>query len=146
MAMMCLGDFVFELASAPYQSVQRQADWRHPSNERVGLRPARQFVGPGEESVTLAGVLFPGLSGGQMALDRLREMADSGYSFVLIDGNGWLWGCYVIESIEQTGTLFFEDGTPRKIDFSLKLARTDDDDVVEGGEDAAVDDNEEMGL
>jgi phage protein U len=129
MAMMCLGYFVFELATAPYQSAQQQSGWRHPSNSRVGLRPARQFLGRDEESITLSGVLMPELSGGEPSIAALKTMADAGRAYVLIDGNGTLLGVFVIESIDVTRTVFFTDGTARKIEFSLSLKRVDDDAV-----------------
>jgi phage protein U len=127
--MMCLGQFVFALESAPYQSAQQQAGWRHPANSRVGLRPARQFLGCDEESITLAGVLLPEITGGETTLDELREMADEGGGYVLIDGSGTLFGVFVIESIDVTRTVFFTDGVARRIEFSLALKRVDDDAV-----------------
>jgi|GEM_PF-198803 len=128
MGMMCLGQFVFELKSAPYQSLQRQMGWRHPSNARVGLRPARQFIGPDDESITVSGVLLPELAGNFLSLDELRDMADDGEAYVLVDGRGQLYGRWVIESLDETQTVFFRDGVPRKIEFSLALKRVDDGD------------------
>jgi len=129
MGMMCLGQFVFGLKTAPYQSFQHQIGWRHPSNSRVGLRPARQYIGPDDESITLSGVLLPELAGNILALDELRTMADEGDAYVLVDGTGNLYGRYVIESIDETGTVFFRDGTPRRVEFSLALKRVDAGDV-----------------
>ena len=134
MSLMCLGQFVFELATAPYQSLQQQMSWRHPSNSRVGLRPARQFLGRDEESITLDGKLYPEISGGQPSLDRLRAMADEGKAYVLVAGDGTLKGVFVIESIDVTRTIFFTDGTPRKIEFTIELKRFDDDAVNSVGD------------
>ncbi|MDR3299459.1 MAG: phage tail protein [Candidatus Accumulibacter sp.] len=139
MSMMCLGQFVFALDTAPYQSFQHQMGWRHPSNSRVGLRPARQFIGPDDESVTLAGVLYPEISGDPGWLEVLYAMADTGKAYVLIDGNGTLYGLFVIESLEETGTVFFQDGTPRKTEFTLSLKRIDDDDVGQLSDDRTDD-------
>lgn len=129
MAMLCLGLFVFGLYSAPYQSFQHQLAWRHPSNSRVGLRPARQYIGPDDEGITLQGVLLPEISGGQPSLDVLRAMGDTGDAWVLIDGNGTLYGLFVIESLNATKTVFFADGAARRIEFTLTLKRVDDDAV-----------------
>ena len=134
MSMLCLGQFVFALNSAPYQSLQHDQGWRHPSNSRVGARPARQFIGPDDETITLQGVLLPEITGGQQSLDKLEEMASTGDAWVLVDGNGVLYGLWVIEKLSQTKTVFFQDGTPRRIEFSLGLARVDDDDVDKMGD------------
>ncbi|MFC4519076.1 phage tail protein [Cupriavidus pinatubonensis] len=123
--MMALGLFVFALETAPYQEFQQQIGWRHPANSRVGLRPARQFLGPDDETVTLSGVLLPELSGGDNTIDLLRSMGDTGRPFVLIEGSGRYYGMFVIEGLTVTRTLFFPDGKARRLEFSLKLQRVD---------------------
>lgn len=125
--MMALGLYVFGLHTLPYQSLQRQLAWRHPSNSRVGARPSRQFVGRGDETITLAGVLYPEVTGGKISLAALEAMADEGMAWPLIEGTGLYYGLFVIEEIASTHTEFFPDGAPRKIEFSLRLARVDDD-------------------
>lgn len=131
--MMALGLFVFGLRTVPYQQLQRQLQWRHPSNSRVGARPARQFVGRGDEIITLSGVLFPELTGGKISLGALEAMADTGRAWPLIEGTGIPYGLFVIEDQSATLTEFFPDGAARKIEFSLKLARVDDNPGLIGG-------------
>ncbi|WP_205965113.1 phage tail protein, partial [Rahnella sp. Larv3_ips] len=36
--MLALGMFVFMLQTLPYQSLQRSAEYRWPTNDRIGLR------------------------------------------------------------------------------------------------------------
>ena len=125
--LMVLGLFVFGLHTLPYQQLQRQLAWRHPANSRIGARPARQFVGRGDEIITLSGVLYPEVTGGKISLAMLEAMADEGKSWPLIEGTGWVYGHYVIEELATTASEFHPDGAARKIEFTLKLARTDDD-------------------
>lgn len=127
--MMALGLFVFATATLPYQQLQRSTSWRHPSNSRLGMRPARQFMGPGDDSITLSGTLYPELTGGRVSLAMVRAMAETGRAWPLIEGSGAFYGLWVIESIDETGSVFFADGSARKIDFSLKLERVDDEQV-----------------
>lgn len=124
--MMCLGQFVFGMDTLAYQDFQRQTDWRHPSNSRIGAAPARQFVGRGEDSITLQGLLVPELVGSTLSLDVLRVMADTGRSWPLVEGTGRIYGLWVIESLSEGRTLFFADGAARRIEFSIKLGRADD--------------------
>lgn len=49
-----------------------------PSNSRVGARPSYQFVGVGEEVMTLSGVLMPEITGGRISLELLEKMGDTG--------------------------------------------------------------------
>ncbi|WP_454711110.1 phage tail protein [Cupriavidus nantongensis] len=125
--MMALGQFVFSLDTAPYQDFQQQIGWRHPANSRTGRRPARQFLGPDDETITLAGVLAPELTGGDDSIDDLRKLGDSGEAHVLIEGTGRYYGLFVVETMQVTRTYFFQDGKARRIEFTLKLTRVDDE-------------------
>jgi phage protein U len=124
--MMALGMFVFSLETIAYQEFQRQTDWRHGSTSRIGTNPARQFLGRGDDSITLPGVLLPALAGSQLSLDALRMMGDTGKAWPLVEGSGKIYGLWVIESLSDTRTIFFRDGAARRIEFTLKLTRIDD--------------------
>ena len=124
--MMALGMFIFSLPTLAYQELQRQTDWRHPSSSRVGTNPARQFAGRGDDIITLPGVVLPELAGTPISLDALRYMADTGKAWPLVEGTGRILGIWVIESITETRSLFFQDGAARRIEFSIKLTRIDD--------------------
>ncbi|MBF0638752.1 phage protein U [Pseudomonas protegens] len=125
--MMALGMFVFSLSTAAYQELQRQTEWRHVSNTRIGAAPARQFVGRGDDSITLPGVILPELAGSVLSLDTLRLMANTGKAWPMVEGSGRIYGLWVIESLSETKTVFFRDGTPRRLEFTLNLKRIDDD-------------------
>ncbi|CQH26113.1 TPA: phage tail protein [Yersinia enterocolitica] len=124
--MLSLGLFVFMRQTTPYQNMNRNIDYRWPTNNRIGLRPAAQFLGVDSEKITLSGALLPELTGGKMSLLALELMAAQGKAWPLIEGNGTLYGMFVIESLSQTGTLFFADGSARRIEFTLKLLRVDE--------------------
>jgi phage protein U len=124
--MMALGMFVFGLPTLAYQELQRQTEWRHPSTSRIGARPARQYIGPGEDSITLPGLLVPELTGETLSLDALRIMADTGKAWPLIEGTGKIYGLWIIDSLQETRTLFFADGASRRIEFTLSLKRVDE--------------------
>ncbi|MFY1021502.1 phage tail protein [Ectopseudomonas khazarica] len=124
--MMALGMFVFGMQTLAYQKFQRQSAWRHGSTSRIGARPARQYLGPGDETITLPGVLLPEIAGNGLSLDTLRVMADTGKAWSLIEGTGRIYGIYVIEDLSETRTYFFRDGAARRIEFTLKLTRVDE--------------------
>lgn len=120
--MMILGMFVFSIRTAAYQNLQRSTSWNHVSNSRVGSMPAYQFTGKGEDTMTLEGSIVPQF-GSQLSITTLRVMGDTGKAFPLIAGNGKIFGLWVIDNVEETQTYFFKDGTPRKIEFSLKIKK-----------------------
>ncbi len=121
--MMIYGMFVFSIPTATYQSLQRSNTWNHASNNRVGDMPAYQYVGKGEDSITLEGSIVPEF-GAPMSLTAMRLMADTGKSFPLISGTGKIYGLWVIESLSETQTYFFKNGKPRLVEFSLTLKKT----------------------
>jgi phage protein U len=127
--MMTYGMFVFGLDTAAYQELQRQTAWRHAAQNRVGRRAARQFLGPGDDTITLTGVLLPQFTGGQQSLDELREMADEGAAWPLIEGNGTNYGLFVIESMSERKSHQTKDGAAQRIAFDLVLQRVEDDEV-----------------
>ncbi|MCU7964034.1 phage tail protein [Shewanella sp. SW32] len=110
----------------PYQSSQHDMVWRHPTNSRVGARPSAQFLGVGDETLTLSGVLMPEITGGELSLEALRKMADTGKAYPLIEGRGTVTGFFVIEKISKGRSEFFSDGAARKIEFTIELKRVDE--------------------
>ncbi len=122
-----LGMFTFEIDTALYDQIRRRRSWRHPSNDRVGARPASQYAGPGDDQVNLSGRIYPGQLGNPDSLQELAEMAETGQAFPLVDGEGVVFGAFVIESLDEVGRELMTDGMPRAIEFSIDLKRVDDE-------------------
>lgn len=124
--MAALGQFIFALNTLAFNEMRRCNAWRHPSNSRVMDRPAHQYVGPGDETITLTGLQAPEFMGDRKALDRLRDMADKGKAYALVNGAGETFGAFAIENIEETGTIFVREGVPRRVEFTINIVRVDD--------------------
>ena len=143
--MLALGLFVFMRQTLPYQTMQRDSTFRWPSNARMGERNAFQYTGPENDTITISGELFPEITGGTLSLSAVRLMAEQGKAWPLIDGTGMIYGMFVINSVSETGTLFYPDGSPRKINFTLKLTRVDESlkamfgDIYDQGKQLATD-------
>lgn len=127
--MLALGMFVFSLHTAAYQEMQRQTGWRHSTSSRVGTNPASQFLGLGEDAITLPGIILPELAGTVLSLDALRQMAGTGKAWPMVEGTGRLCGLWVIDNLTETRTIFFPNGAARRIEFTLSLKRIDDGSV-----------------
>jgi phage protein U len=124
--LMSLDQFVFGMSTLAHQELQRQTQWKHASNARVGAPAARQFTGRGDDTITISGVLVPELAGTLDSLDKLRAMGDKGQAYVLVDGAGTVFGAFNITGMHQTGSHIGANGVPRRVDFSITLERTDD--------------------
>ncbi|MDH3000949.1 oxidoreductase [Chelonobacter oris] len=126
LVMMSYGFFVFMRQTLPYQESQSTSNWRHPSQSVIGQLPPSQYLGKESETLTLSGVLMPEITGGEMSLLALHALAEAGEAWPLIDGSTFMiLGWFVIEEISETQSVFFGDGSARRIEFSLKLKRTD---------------------
>lgn len=127
MILMSLSQFIFETSTLAFQQIQRQRSWEFADNAVASGRVKKQFIGVGADVVTLPGLIYEEHGFGQRSsLDELAAMADTGQGFVLMDGSGYLYGVYIIDSLDETKQILTFDGVPRKIDFTLKLSRVDD--------------------
>lgn len=124
--MMIYGMMPFMRQTLPYGELQQNIDYRWPTNSRIGQRPAAQFLGVGDEKITLSGELRPEITGGAVSLMTVRLLADEGMAWPLIGGSGMIYGMYVIESISNTHSEFFPNGAANKIMFTLNLKRVDE--------------------
>ena len=121
LVMMALGAFRFGVNRANYQTFIRSASWRWEAQDRVGRRPALQFLGPGTEEITLEGVIYPHFKGGLRQIELMRLVANAGQPLILVDGLGWVWERWVIVGVEERKSVFMADGAPRKIEFTVNL-------------------------
>lgn len=124
--MMVYGMFVFELKTVPYQQLQQSKQWRHVKNERINRSAKWQYIGAGDDQITLSGVLYPEITGGEVSLAVLDTQAYTGRPWPLISGTGQIYGMYVITQIQTTGTEY-QYGIAKKIEFSLSFQRCDED-------------------
>jgi phage protein U len=125
--MMQLGEYQFGIESAVYEQLRRSTSYRWQAQERIGRRPAQQFAGIGQETITLNGRIYPFYKGGLGQLDTMRTEAGQGEARILVDGLGRIWGKWAVRRIEETQSTLMPDGVPEKIDFSLELVRYGED-------------------
>lgn len=123
--MMMLGPFMFSVGTAAPNQVVRTNRYNWPSLDLVGVRPALQWVGFGEERIEMQGTIFPSYKGGLRQVQAMRELAGTGKRWLLIDGLGVVYGMYAITAIEETSRNFIGPGAPRRIDFRLSLERAE---------------------
>lgn len=122
--MMILGPFRFSIDRLAYQEAARTSAYKWAEVERIGAGPAMQYVGRGADTLSLPGVFFPQWKGGMMQLPQMRVAAELGTPLPLITGYGFFLGLWVIESIEETQSVFFQNGVPRKVDFVITLKQS----------------------
>lgn len=129
-----LGSYQFGIDTAAFRDLQRVSTYKWQAKDRIGRQPAQQNTGRGADTITLQGVIFPHYRGGLGQLAAMRSQAAAGEPLPLIyafETAGQYCGLWCINSIDESRTVFFDNGAPRQINFSLSL--------VEYGEDAGAD-------
>lgn len=121
--MMQLGSFQFSILTAAYQELTRRTTYRWAQQDLYGRLPGLQHTGPGEETMTLPGVIYPEYRGGIGQLNRMRSLAGRGTPLLMVSGLGQIMGRWVIEAVEEKQTVFAAFGMPRKQEFTLQLKR-----------------------
>lgn len=120
--LMMLGDFAFHLRTAPYDELKRTSTYRWAAQDRIGRKPAQQYLGPGSGEVTLTGEVLPHFNGGFDPLASIRAAAARGKPLLMVDGQGHVWGDWVVTQIDETASELYADGAPRVIAFTITLA------------------------
>lgn len=125
-----LGSFSFGIDTAAFKELQRSSTYKWQSKDRIGRRPAQQNTGRGADRISLSGVIYPHYRGGLGQMEAMRAQAGLGEPLSLIyafESVGQYCGLWCITSIEENRTIFFADGTPRKIEFSINLVEYGED-------------------
>jgi len=120
--LLSLGGFRFEVSGPSYEGLEHSTSARWAKLDRLGAKPARQFVGPGDETIKLSGTIYTRFSKGFGEIEAMRAAAGKGKPMMLVSGYGRVFGRFVIEGIGSSQTHFLPDGSPQKATFSLDLA------------------------
>ncbi|WP_419783733.1 phage tail protein [Maridesulfovibrio sp.] len=123
MGMLKLGEFIFSVDTAAYQKLQRSTSRRLAKINRIGKRAAHQDLGPGDDVITLPGVIYPTYKGGLTQIDEMRKMMNAGEPLMLVDGQGNVHDKWIIANVTETDSVFFKDGVAQQQDFSIKIER-----------------------
>lgn len=120
--MMMLGPYPFMLDTAAPQTKTRRSEYRWQMQERIGRKPANQFLGAGRDEITLSGEILPHFAGGYAQLNAMRMLAGRGKPLLLVSGRGDVLGDWVITSIEEEESEFYADGAPGVIAFTMTIS------------------------
>lgn len=126
LTMMRLGTFKFCIYTAAYQELNRTTNYQWGEQAVFGTWDNLQYLGPGEDSQSLTGVVYPEFKGGTGQIDDLRALAATGQPQLLISGTGKILGYWVIGSITEGQTKFAAFGVPRRQEFTVNIRKHSD--------------------
>jgi uncharacterized protein len=121
----------------PFNVDTRQRDARADFAVKpiVGAQQPREFMGPGDQKITLSGRIFPDHFGGIDELTLLDQMRQAGQPNILIQGDGSNLGWYLIERVTEHANLAGTRGSyGSEIKHTLELVQSpvpaSDDSIV----------------
>ena len=124
--MLSLSDFQFGVDTAAYAELSLKAEYPWAKVDRLQNTPQHQAMGLEERSISLRGTVFPSYrEAGLSQIETLREAAAEMKPQPLMAGNGRYLGRWVVKSISQTDSVFFEDGAAQKQEFTMEMERFD---------------------
>jgi phage protein U len=113
------------------------SDWA--KKEIAGAAMYREWVGENDEQIQLKGKVFPHYfarmsrlrrpedtkpsSGGLGHLDTLDGMRRMGQAHILMRGDGWHFGWFVIDNLQRAHSLIAPDGIGQQIEFEASFQR-----------------------
>lgn len=117
-----LGTVSFEIWPVNIHETDRQAAADHVAKDVLGTLRPREFVGEGDDQMTLRGRLFPETFGG--STDDLHTMRVSGTAQIHVRGDGRSFGWWVIERVTERSTYLDAKGRGKVIEFEVAITRS----------------------
>ena len=123
-ALLALGPVVFAAETLPVAATRRGSRYRWASHRPIGSPPRREFVGVGDDELTVHVALGQGL-GQRLAVDALRLLASRGEPHVLADTTGRIYGWWCVAEVRERSRRFDVDFQPRRSTVAVGLLRSD---------------------
>lgn len=121
LVVMLYGTVEFSVSSGTFTEFSRATRWHVDVPEPIGVLGIPVGRGTASDEITLRGVSFPGFSGKRDSVQRLRDLADTGKSYLLVDGEGTLYGFWIISTVNERKQGFTPTGVERKAEWDLTL-------------------------
>lgn len=124
--LLAIGPFIFEVFPLNLQKLEDELTLNWPAIGRFGVGPARQFTGPGEETLKIEGLCFNEEFGGYTEYLALKDLARAGTPLDVIGWGagasyGLVNGPMVMLRIGAVQEYLGPDGIGRKLTFSVDL-------------------------
>lgn len=121
--MMSWGSFKFSVDQTAYDDIKRVTEYEWPSQKLIGKNEKLQFAGFGSDTITINGRFYTAFTGRYGILDDLRTLAAKKKPQLLVAGTGDVLGQFSVVRIEEGASTFYQDGIPRKIEFTVEFKR-----------------------
>ena len=118
-----LGAVIVDTEPFSIDRVQSSASADIAAKPVIASMKAHEFMGPGDETLTLTGQILPFHIGGLTQLDALKEMCRAGNRFPVMRGDGVTMGWYALKSVGEGHSELAADGVGYVVKHTLSLLK-----------------------
>ncbi|MBO9125446.1 MULTISPECIES: phage tail protein [unclassified Rhizobium] len=127
-----IGALTLDTRPFSVDEMQRSTSADFADKPVMGGMIAREFMGEGEEKITLSGQLLPFKTGGLTELEMAHGFRRSGQKLPVLRGDGARLGWYVIDTITENHTDLMRDGVGFFVKHSISLTKVSPDGASPG--------------
>ena len=127
-----LGPVSVDVYPFSIDTFQREASADYAKKDIISGAPNREFMGEGDESLSLEGQILPLHIGGLTELETLHDMRRSGTRLMVTRGDGMVLGWHAIENITENHEDLVSSGIGIKVNHTIKLIKVDAPGMDEG--------------
>ena len=129
MALVQLGEFLFDISTLTYDELRRKSSVRWAKQKIVGGDERLQAVGRDNDTIRLSGTFYPQVAAivagdvGTKSLDDLRAVMKEMQPLLMTSASGHSLGYWVIEDLNADNSHYAAGTghTPRRQRFNIKL-------------------------
>lgn len=122
-----LGTLIVDTRPFSIDAWERNADAAIAVKPVIGGFQPKEFMGEGEEEISISGQILPSKIGGLIELEMAHQMRKSGTRFPLLRGDGWRPGWFAITKISEKHTEINRDGVGYLVNHTISMIRTEPD-------------------
>lgn len=117
-----LGAFPFSSNTLIPKSFERDTAFSWVARPRLNRSAGQQFTGGGEDKVKFEGVMYPaGTKTSEEQLALLRTQSKQGLPMMLVDGQGWVYGRWVVKRITEKRENLVPNSGAFKVGFTIEM-------------------------
>lgn len=125
MPLFLIGSVLIDTFPLSADGVDRETGADYAEKELLGRLKGREFVGEGDEVITLKGKILPHnlLMNGLPMLNVLHGLRKAGEPVMVMRGTGTVMGWFVVTSVKESHTFLDPMGVGQVIDHEIKITK-----------------------
>ncbi|MGY6709692.1 MAG: phage tail protein [Rhizobiaceae bacterium] len=122
-----IGTLMLDTRPFNADEMSREAGADIASKPLIGRLPGKEFMGEGDDRITLSGQLLPFKTGGLTGLEIAHSMRRRGARFPLHRGDGYRLGWFAITNISERQSHLARNGVGHVVTYSITMEKVQPD-------------------